>query len=105
PLRTLDDGICCCLIAACQELSVPQYHDRMAPPPAHSRLSLWAVTVFAAELPLPAELLGLCGGGAEAPWRVARPVDGDGANLSLPPLRTRRMGSGAGRIAARRGLV
>ena len=40
----------------------------------------------AAELPLPAELLGLCDHRAYPLWRAARELAGAPADLPLPPL-------------------
>src|SRR5260221_12280867 len=49
----------------------------------------------AAELPLPAELLGLCDRGAGKPWRSGRVVARRAAHRALPPLGRQRLRPGS----------
>ena len=61
-------------------------NDREADDPDRPRLAKRPVASPAAELPLPAELFGLCDHRNRALWRRARGLDGPEADLPLPPL-------------------
>src|SRR6476661_6077199 len=61
-------------------------HDREADDPGRQGLAEGPFANPSAELPLPAELLGLCDHRHQSLWSGARRVDGIEAYLPLPPL-------------------